>query len=132
MSVHRSTAMIDAPSSARRTACERPWPRPAPVMKATLPSTSPMSDVLSSVFLSGSLRRAALAPRDRPGFPLRMGARIDPGAFLPSEAAVEDLLGLGAADRPGPPAFDLPPAVDPPELPPPGRDPPHPEPVLAP
>src|SRR6478735_4612036 len=30
--------MTSAPSSANRTACERPWPRAAPVMKTTLPS----------------------------------------------------------------------------------------------
>jgi NAD(P)-dependent dehydrogenase (short-subunit alcohol dehydrogenase family) len=32
---------MSAPSSARRTACARPWPRPAPVTKATLPSKRP-------------------------------------------------------------------------------------------
>src|SRR3954449_7358243 len=31
--------MMSAPSCARRTACERPWPRAAPVMNATLPSS---------------------------------------------------------------------------------------------
>ena len=31
-----STAMMSAPSSANRTAWARPWPRAAPVMKATL------------------------------------------------------------------------------------------------
>src|ERR1700747_3008060 len=38
---HRSTAMMSAPSWASRTACDRPWPRAAPVMKATLPATRP-------------------------------------------------------------------------------------------
>src|SRR5258705_1666029 len=38
---HRSTAMTSAPSWASRTACDRPWPRAAPVMKATLPATRP-------------------------------------------------------------------------------------------
>src|ERR1700677_3010427 len=37
-----STAMMSAPSSASRTAWLRPWPRAAPVMKATLPCTRPM------------------------------------------------------------------------------------------
>src|SRR5690349_7829647 len=41
---HMSTAMMSAPSWARRSACERPWPRAAPVMKATLPSILPMGD----------------------------------------------------------------------------------------
>src|ERR1700683_1422887 len=31
--------MMSAPSCASRTACERPCPRAAPVMKATLPAT---------------------------------------------------------------------------------------------
>src|SRR5690348_8571553 len=38
---HRSTAMMSAPSWASRIACDRPWPRAAPVMKATLPATRP-------------------------------------------------------------------------------------------
>src|ERR1700733_1625135 len=36
---HRSTAMMLAPSCASRMAWLRPWPRAAPVMKATLPSS---------------------------------------------------------------------------------------------
>src|SRR6478752_3400281 len=43
--LHTSTAMMSAPSSARRTACDRPCPRAAPVMNATLPSTLPISDL---------------------------------------------------------------------------------------
>src|SRR4051794_22479109 len=42
MGAQMSTAMMSAPSDARRTACARPWPRAAPVMKATLPSTRPV------------------------------------------------------------------------------------------
>src|SRR5690606_8313864 len=38
-----STAMMSAPSCASRTAWLRPWPRAAPVMKATLPETRPIS-----------------------------------------------------------------------------------------
>src|ERR1700760_963129 len=41
MSRQMSSAMMSAPSAASRTACARPWPRAAPVMKATLPSRSP-------------------------------------------------------------------------------------------
>src|ERR1700730_5871412 len=41
--------MMSAPSWASRIACERPWPRAAPVMKATLPATCPS---LSRVVLS--------------------------------------------------------------------------------
>ena len=38
-----SIAMMSAPSSARRRACDLPWPRAAPVTNATFPSSSPMS-----------------------------------------------------------------------------------------
>src|SRR6476661_8288779 len=40
---HASMPMMSAPSAASRSACERPWPRAIPVMKATLPSSLPMS-----------------------------------------------------------------------------------------
>src|SRR3954452_18063462 len=43
-----SKAMIDAPSSASRTAWLRPCPRPAPVTRATFPSTRPMLEPPSS------------------------------------------------------------------------------------
>src|SRR6266496_1485513 len=49
MGWQRSTAMMSAPSSASRIACDRPWPRAAPVMKATLPSTLPTIVLLLSV-----------------------------------------------------------------------------------
>src|SRR5690348_166130 len=49
--LHRSTAMMSAPSSASRIAWLRPWPRAAPVTNATLPSTRPIA--------SPSLRREA-------------------------------------------------------------------------
>ncbi len=39
---HRSTAMMSAPSWASRIAWLRPWPRAAPVTKATFPSTRPI------------------------------------------------------------------------------------------
>src|ERR1700761_683719 len=42
MSSAMSTAMMSAPSSASRTAWLLPWPRAAPVMKATLPETRPL------------------------------------------------------------------------------------------
>src|ERR1700752_1089538 len=45
-----STAMMSAPSRASVMAWLRPWPRAAPVMKATLPSTRPVI-VLSSLSL---------------------------------------------------------------------------------
>src|SRR5581483_7807279 len=35
-SAQMSTPMTSAPSSASRIACDRPWPRARPVMKATL------------------------------------------------------------------------------------------------
>src|ERR1700739_4511769 len=42
MSRQMSMPMISAPSLASRSACERPWPRAMPEMKATLPSSVPM------------------------------------------------------------------------------------------
>src|SRR5919198_3944557 len=49
-----SRAMMSAPSSARRRACERPCPRAAPVMNATLPSSDPMAgEVYCTDFSSG-------------------------------------------------------------------------------
>src|SRR5690242_3603925 len=45
MSRQMSSAMTSAPCWARRIACERPWPRAAPLMTATLPSSSPMFSV---------------------------------------------------------------------------------------
>src|SRR5689334_12014047 len=42
MSAQMSTAMMSAPSRARRSACARPCPRAAPVISATLPSRLPM------------------------------------------------------------------------------------------
>src|SRR6266446_5956788 len=69
MSRHRSTAMMSAPSSASRMAWLRPWPRAAPVMNATLPSTRPMMRFPSVV--SGALsrrldQRAGLQPGTGP------------------------------------------------------------------
>jgi hypothetical protein len=43
--------MMSAPSWASRIACERPWPRAAPVMKATLPFTRPVIAVPSASLL---------------------------------------------------------------------------------
>src|SRR5215467_6316512 len=48
MSAAMSTAMMSAPSSASRTAWLLPWPRAAPVMKATLPETRPVMCSVSS------------------------------------------------------------------------------------
>src|SRR4051794_22021071 len=39
-----SKVTISAPSSASRSACERPCPRAPPLMKATFPSSRPMTD----------------------------------------------------------------------------------------
>ena len=45
---------MSQPSCASRSACDRPWPRAAPVTKATLPSSSPML-----ISLAESLARAS-------------------------------------------------------------------------
>ena len=46
MGAHASTAMMLAPSLAKRTAWLRPIPRAAPVTNATRPSSSPMCSLL--------------------------------------------------------------------------------------
>src|SRR5580704_3987172 len=48
-----STAIMSAPSSARRKAWLRPWPRAAPVMKATLPVIRLMWSPLMSATMGG-------------------------------------------------------------------------------
>src|SRR5271165_6672707 len=54
-----SNAMISAPSWANRTAWLRPWPRAAPLMNATLPSTRPV------IAVSRCPGRHRLPPSDR-------------------------------------------------------------------
>src|ERR1700739_3549032 len=46
-----STAMMSAPSWASLMAWLRPWPRAAPVMKATLPATRPVSALPPSLLV---------------------------------------------------------------------------------
>src|SRR6516225_8710798 len=65
-----STAMMSAPSWASRTACDRPCPRAAPVMKATLPSSFPATFVIpftsvTNIRVPGP--EPALAARPGPG-----------------------------------------------------------------
>jgi len=69
MSVQPSVAMIAAPSSASRTACDRPCPRPAPVMNAILagqidydcdPILGPLSHVRA-----GTVKALAIATKKR-------------------------------------------------------------------
>src|SRR3982074_3201910 len=54
MSRQRSKQTTPAPSAASRTACARPWPRAAPVMKATLPSRFPIGTSSSILFSHAS------------------------------------------------------------------------------
>ena len=61
-----STAMMSAPSCASRTAWLRPWPRAAPVMKATLPETRP----ISASFVAGKGMRSFGSL----GFAVRLGS----------------------------------------------------------
>src|ERR1700722_18129054 len=58
-----SQTTISAPSAARASACERPWPRAPPVMRATRPSSFPMGVV--SVLRVARLLRVARSPADR-------------------------------------------------------------------
>src|SRR5436305_3697801 len=55
MSRQMSTAMMSAPSLAIAIACARPWPRAAPVMNATLPSSLPA--ISCSLLCAGSADR---------------------------------------------------------------------------
>src|SRR4051812_45671762 len=61
---HTSKAMMSAPSCAIRTACERPWPRAAPLTSATLPSRRPGICVPPSAGVRG-----VLTGGDRDGLP---------------------------------------------------------------
>src|SRR4028118_2256560 len=62
MSAQMSTATMSAPSSASRSACARPCPRAAPVMKATLPCMRPAMDVAPLARdVLGCLRAVAVA-----------------------------------------------------------------------
>src|SRR3954452_686918 len=86
-----STAMMSAPSWASRIAWLRPWPRAAPVMKATLPSMRPAmacapvlrlpgvpgrDGAARSVLLGGGRGRSAAGGRG--GHALGYGARRQP------------------------------------------------------
>src|SRR5579884_270678 len=76
MAPPRSLTTTLAPSWAKRSACSRPMPRPAPVMMATLPSSAPMRRRLSAPLRGGQPPQSGLgvevhrrAPGD--GGPLR-------------------------------------------------------------
>ena len=70
--------MMSAPSSAKRTACDRPWPRAAPVMKATFPSNCVVTLVSLSLVGVGSRllrsRRQSVDAKIWKGKPLRSAA----------------------------------------------------------
>ena len=69
---------MSAPSSAKRTACDRPWPRAAPVMKATFPSNCVVALVSLSLVGVGShllrSRRQSVDAKIWKGKPLRSAA----------------------------------------------------------
>src|SRR4051794_5936095 len=80
-----STAMMSQPSRARRTACARPCPRAAPVMKATRPS-SPYT--------------ASSSPNRPPAGPVVDGVVVGCSAVEPGPGAVgggAERLALGEA-----------------------------------
>src|SRR4051812_8247935 len=88
-----STAMMSAPSSARRTAWLRPWPRAAPVMKATLPSTRP--PLLSSLNLAPTSGVGGFGLVGRVGGP-DLDVAHAPGEFPDAVAALELVLVVAA------------------------------------
>src|SRR5260370_33095823 len=87
-----STARMPAPSSASRMAWLRPWPRSAPVTKATLPATRPAMGSLFSL-VSGLLDEGAGVDgkRDAGDVPRRVGGE--------EEHRVADVDGLHPRDR---------------------------------
>src|SRR3954464_9803383 len=95
-----STAMMSAPSCARRTAWARPCPRAAPVMNATLPSTRPVISNLNSSLAEGiSLDRGGhrILPTDsRCRGECRVGH-----VHIPLGEPLQDLLQRDAALQPG-------------------------------
>src|SRR5215469_5945280 len=92
-----STAMMSAPSCASRTAWLRPWPRAAPVMKATLPATRPGIVTSFKRVFSGDEHgeRLPAADRRRRGEPGRVGVDV------PFGEALQDLLQRYASLQPG-------------------------------
>src|ERR1700728_2038256 len=108
-----STAMMSAPSWASRTAWLRPWPRAAPVMKATLPSSLPATDSLLAeriLFMPGTgSRRLPALPRESGqrvlvagvrGWRLRTAAdrdrhRLGPAAHAATVRVVQRRAGRG-------------------------------------
>src|SRR6185369_10856559 len=86
-----SIAMMSAPSDASRTACARPWPRAAPVMKATLPSTRPVIDNSNSSVVEQFSRNQCghgFPPADRRGLGRTCVRPVD----LPRREPLEDFL----------------------------------------
>jgi hypothetical protein len=67
-----STAMMSAPSCASRIAWLRPWPRAAPVMKATFPSSFPIGFHSVSRSTLGQARSGLRGP-DRRHLPVDDG-----------------------------------------------------------
>src|SRR5215470_20374161 len=92
-----STAMMSAPSWACRTAWLRPWPRAAPVMKATLPATRPAIVTLFSNAPAVGENQASFS-RDEHGERLpaadrrRRGEPGRVGVDVPFGEALQDLL----------------------------------------
>src|SRR6516164_10520051 len=93
-----SSAMMSAPSAARRTASARPWPRAAPVMKTTFPSKRRgVSAGMTGSFLAGlaGVRLAAVRLAGRAGLAGGPG-RVQPGR---DRAAVDAQVAAGDVAR---------------------------------
>src|SRR3954468_7545718 len=67
--------MTSAPSCASRTAWLRPWPRAAPVMNATLPSSLPTVDLLVDAGADEIDRRPPPDGGQEPGGSAELGTR---------------------------------------------------------
>src|SRR5215469_15490082 len=86
-----STAMMSAPSAASLTAWLRPCPRAAPVMKATRPSSLPMSRI--SFFCNGRGDGLLRRPQVDRGELLLLEAGPGPCPQDPAQLEQHDLVG---------------------------------------
>src|SRR5580700_3663083 len=101
MSSQKSTAITSAPSLARASAWLRPWPRAAPVMRATFPATRPdMTGLLAgSGGLGNDERVGELAARDGNERPVLVLRESHGGVDYPRRLAAEGSSRLAERQR---------------------------------
>ncbi len=92
-----SSAAISAPSAAMVTACARPWPRAAPVIRATLPSSLPIG--------GDPYERGRRSPTGAHG---DGAALVDPAHAVDADLFDQHVFDDRRACRPAPPAKMMP------------------------